>query len=39
MIEKIYGRFVIDFFDDGDAVGIKDYAHPHPGICILRILQ
>lgn len=30
MIEKIYGRFVIDFFDDGDAMGIKDYAHIDP---------
>ena len=28
--EKIYGRFVIDFFDDGEAMGIKDYAHIDP---------
>lgn len=28
--KKVYGRFIIDFFDDGKGMGIKDYAHIDP---------
>lgn len=30
MSNKVYERFSIDFFEDGDAMGIKDFAHIDP---------
>lgn len=45
MNKKVYGRFSIDFFDDGDALGIKDFAYidpdtpPHIQMVLSRIFN